>query len=119
MLNIPSMGETVVLETGFEILKPNPLHEFVRLLANMINQTGKRMKEIECPSLATFIIRELKTNCRKEVSGKDRPSTDLLIEQLIKVFPCFQDVAKLSSGQGTNAYLLLYEAVLVRRMEII
>lgn len=81
-----------------------PMHELVRLIARTLNETGEVLVRTGYPNLGAFILEALKNGMRAANGGP--PVIDVVLEQIVKAIPGFQDMATVHEQR--RVYLLSF-----------
>lgn len=83
-----------------------PLYELLKLISEVLNETGRLLVEYGYPNLGSFVLKRLEESSELEV----------VLEQIVRAFPGFQDMA-IVKGQPIYVFkkaLFLIHAITIR-----
>ncbi|KAM6502386.1 hypothetical protein JOM56_002363 [Amanita muscaria] len=83
-----------------------PLYELLKLITEVLNETGQLLIEYGYPNLGSFVLKRLEESSELEV----------VLEQIVRAFPGFQDMA-IVKGQPIYVFkkaLFLIHAITIR-----
>ncbi|KAJ7502779.1 hypothetical protein B0H11DRAFT_1986295 [Mycena galericulata] len=93
-----------------------PMYDLVRLVTQVLNETGEILVNMGYPDLGMFVLEALKDG-RKALLAKDNHAdVEVILERLVRAFPAFQDMAVVD-GQRIFCFkkaLFLIHAISIR-----
>lgn len=91
--------------------RSDDMYEAAHVLCVAANDTGRRLQQMKCPDLATFVERALST-AKVDSNGDDEAFAALFADAITTALPAFNDAYTIASSSTTvyvhkRAYLLL------------
>ncbi|GLB37255.1 putative potential Queuosine, Q, salvage protein family protein [Lyophyllum shimeji] len=90
-----------------------PMHELVKLITTVMNETGTVLVNLGYPNLGAFVAEALKEGAKAKSSTEE---LDIVLERLVRAIPAFQDMAEVD-GQPVYCFkkaLFLIHAIVLR-----
>lgn len=78
-----------------------PLYELVKLVTDVLNETGGILVDQGYPDLGSFVLESLKES--KRLSKENEVDVDFVLDKLVRAIPAFRDMAMVN-GQPTYVF---------------
>ncbi|KAJ7251774.1 hypothetical protein B0H12DRAFT_1118846 [Mycena haematopus] len=93
-----------------------PMYDLVKLVTQVLNETGEVLVNMGYPDLGMFVLEALKEGRKAISDGNNHANVEVILERLVRAFPAFQDMAVVD-GQRIFCFkkaLFLIHAISVR-----
>lgn len=82
-----------------------PMYQLVQLIVRTLNETGDVLVKMGYPDLGTFVLEALKRGSNAAKDGP--PDVDVVLEQVVKAIPGFQDMYIINGTRKSERFRLL------------
>ncbi|KAJ7497122.1 hypothetical protein FB451DRAFT_1210178 [Mycena latifolia] len=70
-----------------------PLYDLVKLVTQVLNETGGILVNMGYPDLGMFVLEALKNGRKARLDINNHADVEVILEQLVRAFPAFQDMS--------------------------